>query len=209
MSIFISSYTCFFSVSFCVYPPPALFTLDFHLRQFTQQQQIFMIRVESSSQLPAAPETNRNYYNASNAQEYNNPTQYNSYFSVYDDEDENADIYRDGKLVCVRFKWGFWLWNHVKRIFFPGHLKLSLFLVGFDRVSIWHIYLWYGWMSFRCEDFCRYWQLFVFFILFSFQFGNNLVMMQNIRRNITTTITTITGIQRNQNIYKLHIGQAL
>lgn len=77
---------------------------------------IFMIRVETSSQLPAAPEPNRNYYNATNNQEYNNPTQYNSYFSVYDDEAEDADLYRDGKCVCVRVlewltilgEWGFW-----------------------------------------------------------------------------------------------------
>lgn len=55
-------------------------------------------RVESSSQLPSAPENNRNYYNATSNQEYNNPTQYNSYFSVYDDEAEDTgDLYRDGK----------------------------------------------------------------------------------------------------------------
>ena len=55
-------------------------------------------RVESSSQLPSAPESNRNYYNATSNQEYNNPTQYNSYFSVYDDEAEDTgDLYRDGK----------------------------------------------------------------------------------------------------------------
>lgn len=57
-------------------------------------------RVEStsSSQLPSAPESNRNYYNATNNQEYNNPTQFNSYFSVYDDEaDDAGDLYRDGK----------------------------------------------------------------------------------------------------------------
>ncbi|XP_031627349.1 uncharacterized protein LOC116343441 isoform X2 [Contarinia nasturtii] len=53
-------------------------------------------RVESSSQLPPAPESNRNYYNATSNQEYNNPTQYNSYFSVYDDEAEDTgDLYRD------------------------------------------------------------------------------------------------------------------
>ncbi|XP_055296768.1 mucin-5AC [Sitodiplosis mosellana] len=53
-------------------------------------------RVESSSQLPSAPESNRNYYNATSNQEYNNPTQYNSYFSVYDDEAEDTgDLYRD------------------------------------------------------------------------------------------------------------------
>lgn len=55
-------------------------------------------RVESSSQLPSAPENNRNYYNATGNQEYNNPTQYNSYFSVYDDEvEDTGDLYRDGK----------------------------------------------------------------------------------------------------------------
>lgn len=57
-----------------------------------------MFRVESSSSLPTAPEGNRNYYNATNNQEYNNPTQYNSYFSVYDDEAEDSDLYRDGKV---------------------------------------------------------------------------------------------------------------
>lgn len=57
-------------------------------------------RVEStsSSQLPSAPDSNRNYYNATNNQAYNNPTQFNSYFSVYDDEaDDTGDLYRDGK----------------------------------------------------------------------------------------------------------------
>lgn len=57
-------------------------------------------RVEStsSSQLPSAPENNRNYYNATNNQEYNNPTQFNSYFSVYDeDADDTGDLYRDGE----------------------------------------------------------------------------------------------------------------
>lgn len=52
-------------------------------------------RVESSSQLPSA---DRNYYNATNNQAYNNPTQFNSYFSVYDDEaDDTGELYRDGK----------------------------------------------------------------------------------------------------------------
>lgn len=55
-------------------------------------------RVETSSQLSSAPESNRNYYNATSNQEYNNPTQFNSYFSVYDDEAEDTgDLYRDGK----------------------------------------------------------------------------------------------------------------
>lgn len=62
-----------------------------------------ILRVESSSQLPAAPETNRNYYNATNNQEYNNPTPYNSYFSVYDDEAEDADLYRDGRFIWTFF----------------------------------------------------------------------------------------------------------
>lgn len=59
-----------------------------------------MCRVESSSSLPQAPEGNRNYYNATNNQEYNNPTQqFNSYFSVYDDAAEDSDLYRDGELM--------------------------------------------------------------------------------------------------------------
>lgn len=59
----------------------------------------------SSSQLPSAPENNnRNYYNATNNQEYNNPTQFNSYFSVYDDEaDDAGDLYRDGKHAYNHF----------------------------------------------------------------------------------------------------------
>lgn len=65
---------------------------------------IFIIyRVESSTpnpnvyvqSKPVAPQGNRNYYNTTN-QGYNNPTQYDSYYSVYDDD---VELYRDvGKL---------------------------------------------------------------------------------------------------------------
>lgn len=52
--------------------------------------------MESSSQLPTGPESNRNYYNTTTNQEYNNPSKYNTYFSVYDEETEDGDLYRDG-----------------------------------------------------------------------------------------------------------------
>lgn len=53
-----------------------------------------LCRVESSS---TVPEGNRNYYNIT-SHEPQNPSQYNTYFSVYDEEaQEDADLYRDGK----------------------------------------------------------------------------------------------------------------